>query len=545
MGPDRHRSSGLQEAPELLGAGRVTELAQRLGLDLPDALAGDGEVLADLLERVLAAVGQAEAQAQHLLLARRQRVEDLVGLLAQRQADDRLHRRHDLLVLDEIAEVAVFLLADRRLQRDRLLRDLEDLAHLVDRHLHLGRDLFRRRLASQLLHELAGGADQLVDRLDHVHRDADRTGLVRDGSGNRLADPPRRVRGELVAPAILELVDRLHQTDVPLLDQVEELEPSIRIFLRDRDHQPEVGLDHLLLGDGRLALALLDDRHDALDLIGAGVGADLGGLDLLLGHPYLLRLGARELLGRPEMEVGGAAAVGALGGGGVAEGDVHEVLDLLGGRPAPVGPELDDALGALDVVEQVAQPLHQPAPRRIAVLAVDDLVADVQRAQTLQDLLLPLLGLTLQPLPGRLLDLAARPAPALAGRRRSQLADLVEKLVALAQEPIDAAERVHDLAGERDLLLLGELLLVDVDDVLDGGVSVAERLAQLAEALEGQVGGEDGVGDLILALLDALGQGDLALTREQGDTSHLAQVETYRVLGAADRARREVDRLRA
>src|SRR6266545_1003675 len=515
MGPDRHRSSGLQEAPELLGAGRVTELAQRLGLDLPDALAGDGEVLADLLERVLAAVGQAEAQAQHLLLARRQRVEDLVGLLAQRQADDRLHRRHDLLVLDEIAEVAVFLLADRRLQRD------------------------------QLLHELAGGADQLVDRLDHVHRDADRTGLVRDGSGNRLADPPRRVRGELVAPAILELVDRLHQTDVPLLDQVEELEPSIRIFLRDRDHQPEVGLDHLLLGDGRLALALLDDRHDALDLIGAGVGADLGGLDLLLGHPDLLRLGARELLGRPEMEVGGAAAVGALGGGGVAEGDVDEVLDLLGGRPAPVGPELDDALGALDVVEQVAQPLHQPAPRRIAVLAVDDLVADVQRAQTLQDLLLPLLGLTLQPLPGRLLDLAARPAPALAGRRRSQLADLVEKLVALAQEPIDAAERVHDLAGERDLLLLGELLLVDVDDVLDGGVSVAERLAQLAEALEGQVGGEDGVGDLILALLDALGQGDLALTREQGDTSHLAQVETYRVLGAADRARREVDRLRA
>src|SRR5258705_10284163 len=36
---------------------------------------------------------RAEAQAQDLFLARRERVEDLVGLLAQGQADDRLDRR--------------------------------------------------------------------------------------------------------------------------------------------------------------------------------------------------------------------------------------------------------------------------------------------------------------------------------------------------------------------------------------------------------------------------------------------------------------------
>src|SRR5260370_15646085 len=128
MGPRRHDSrSGLQEAPELLRAGRVPELAQRLGLDLADALAGDREVLADLLEGVLAAVGEAEPEAQHLLFARRQRVEHLVRLLAQRQADDRLHGRDHLLVLYKIAEVAVLLLADRRLERDRLLRDLYHL----------------------------------------------------------------------------------------------------------------------------------------------------------------------------------------------------------------------------------------------------------------------------------------------------------------------------------------------------------------------------------------------------------------------------------
>src|SRR2546425_10445107 len=117
MGPRGHHTwSGLQEAPELLRARWVPELAQGFGLDLADALPRDGEVLADLLQRVLAAVGQAEAQPQHLLLARRERVEDLVRLLAQGEADDRLHRRHDLLVLDKIAQVAVLFLSDRCLQ---------------------------------------------------------------------------------------------------------------------------------------------------------------------------------------------------------------------------------------------------------------------------------------------------------------------------------------------------------------------------------------------------------------------------------------------
>src|SRR5262247_2286110 len=135
--------SRLEEAPELLRARRMAQLAERLGLDLPDALARDGEILADLLERVLAPVREAEAEAQDLFLARRQRVQDLVRLLAQAQADHALDGRADLLVLDEVAEVAVLLLADRRLEGDRLLRDLEHLAHLVHRHFHLDGDLLR------------------------------------------------------------------------------------------------------------------------------------------------------------------------------------------------------------------------------------------------------------------------------------------------------------------------------------------------------------------------------------------------------------------
>src|SRR3990172_11250915 len=119
--------SGLEKAPEFLRPRGVAELPEGFGLDLADALAGDGEVLADLLEGVLAAVGEAEAEAEHLLLARRERVQHLVGLLSQAEADDGLHRGDDLLVLDEVTEVAVLLFADRRLEGDRLLGDLEHL----------------------------------------------------------------------------------------------------------------------------------------------------------------------------------------------------------------------------------------------------------------------------------------------------------------------------------------------------------------------------------------------------------------------------------
>ena len=76
-------SSGLRldEALQLLRAARVAELAERLRLDLADALAGDLEVLTDLFEGVVALLADAEAHPEHLLLARRQRLQDLPGLL--------------------------------------------------------------------------------------------------------------------------------------------------------------------------------------------------------------------------------------------------------------------------------------------------------------------------------------------------------------------------------------------------------------------------------------------------------------------------------
>src|SRR6185312_5495718 len=134
---------------------RVPQLAQRLGLDLADALAGDGEALADLFERVLAAVADAEAHLDHLFLARRQRLQHRLGLFLEVEIDDRLGGRHDVAILDEVAKMRIFLFADRRLEGDRLLRDLQDLAYLRHRDVHALGDLFRGRFATELLHQRA------------------------------------------------------------------------------------------------------------------------------------------------------------------------------------------------------------------------------------------------------------------------------------------------------------------------------------------------------------------------------------------------------
>ena len=92
---------------------------------------------------------------------------------------------------------------------------------------------------------------------------ADRARLIGDRARDRLPDPPRRVGRELVAAAVFELVDRLHQADVAFLDQVQELQAAVGVFLGDGNDEAQVGLDHFLLRLTGLALALLHGLDDA------------------------------------------------------------------------------------------------------------------------------------------------------------------------------------------------------------------------------------------------------------------------------------------
>jgi hypothetical protein len=116
-----------------------------------------------------------------------------------------------------------------------------------------------------------------------VHRDADGARLVGDRTGDGLADPPGGIGGKLVAAAVLELVHRLHQADVAFLDQVEELQAAVGVFLGDGDDKAQVGLDHFLLGAGGVAFAALHRVHHALEF-GQVEHGELRHLDELLAH---------------------------------------------------------------------------------------------------------------------------------------------------------------------------------------------------------------------------------------------------------------------
>src|SRR5262245_36674336 len=72
---------------------RMAQLAQRLRLDLADALARHLEVLPDLFERVVAVLADAEAHHQHLLLARRERRQHLARVLREARDQRVLLRR--------------------------------------------------------------------------------------------------------------------------------------------------------------------------------------------------------------------------------------------------------------------------------------------------------------------------------------------------------------------------------------------------------------------------------------------------------------------
>src|SRR5690606_19481767 len=95
-------------------------------------------------------------------------------------------------------------------------------------------------------------------------------------------DPPRGVGRELVAPAVLELLDSADEALVALLDEVEEAHAAAVVLLRDGHDQAQVRLDEVPPGQ----LAVLDDALlpaplPLFHLLRVLLEALLGGLALL------------------------------------------------------------------------------------------------------------------------------------------------------------------------------------------------------------------------------------------------------------------------
>ena len=81
-----------------------------------------------------------------------------------------------------------------------------------------------------------------------MHGHADRARLVGHGSGDRLTDPPRGVRGELEALLPIEFLDGSDQAEVAFLDQVKEKHAASGVTLGERDDEAQVRLEQVVLG---------------------------------------------------------------------------------------------------------------------------------------------------------------------------------------------------------------------------------------------------------------------------------------------------------
>src|SRR5213079_1731896 len=137
--------------------------------------------------------------------------------------------------------------ADGLVQRDRRLRCTQSLVNVLERQAGRLGELFLRRLAAELDLEPARGPAELLLALDDVDGHADRARVVRDRALHGLADPPGRVRGELVAAAPVELLDGTVEAERAFLDQVQERDAEPAVALRDRYDEAQVRLDHAAL----------------------------------------------------------------------------------------------------------------------------------------------------------------------------------------------------------------------------------------------------------------------------------------------------------
>src|SRR5687767_6837331 len=104
----------------------VPKFPQTLRFDLANAFASDFELLADFFERSRVAIGQTKAQLENLAFALSQAAQHVSQFALQQTVAGHVHRVLSFLVLDEVAEVRFVAVTNRALQRNRLLRHLQN-----------------------------------------------------------------------------------------------------------------------------------------------------------------------------------------------------------------------------------------------------------------------------------------------------------------------------------------------------------------------------------------------------------------------------------
>src|SRR6266568_5293900 len=240
-------------------------------LDLAHALTGDAEFLADLLQGFFRAAIETETVTQDGRFARIERLDHFLQHAGDGLVFELFVRRLGVLVGDDFGESVRFIVADGRVQRRRADRGGAHLRHARGGHAQFFGQFLVGRLASEFLLQLHCDPAHLGDFVHEMNGQPDGFGLVGQSALDRLFDPPGTVGGKLAALGGIEAFDGLHQADVALADQIEQGQAKAFIIVSDLDHQPQIGLDHLL---ARLFVALLD-AGGQLDLLLGGEQLDL------------------------------------------------------------------------------------------------------------------------------------------------------------------------------------------------------------------------------------------------------------------------------
>src|SRR5690348_1075243 len=102
---------------------------------------------------------------------------------------------------------------------------------------------------------------------------------------------------------------------------------------------------------------------------------------------------------------------------------------------------------------------------------------------------------------------------------------------------VNGLQRLFRLVGD---FFFGELFIVELDNFLDGAHALAQVVADGNQFLDDNRGARDRAHHHKLPALDALGDSDFALARQQRDGAHLAQVHAYRIVGLFQRTRRQI-----
>ena len=154
------------------------------------------------------------------------------------------------------------------------LGNRQGLGHLLPRDVHPLGNLLHRRLAAELLLQGSRALADPVQRPRAVQRHPDYAALLRQCLEDRLPDPPDRVRYELDALGLVELVRGANEPEVALVDEVAEAHSLILVLLRDRHHETQIAAHQLV---ERLLVPRLDRlcEHDLFLTRDQRIPADL------------------------------------------------------------------------------------------------------------------------------------------------------------------------------------------------------------------------------------------------------------------------------